>query len=148
MKSQPFNCLTSYRMMMLLTIGLFFYSPLLWAQVSVTGSVVTKENNLPLPGANVLIKGSNTGTVTDFDGQFSIQVNKGEVLVISYLGYLPQEIEIGEETNFRIVLEVDPGSLDEIVVVGYGSKSKTKLISAVSTVDEKTLKKIPVCKCK
>ncbi len=144
MKSQPFNCLTSYRMMMLLTIGLFFYSPLLWAQVSVTGSVVTKENNLPLPGANVLIKGSNTGTVTDFDGQFSIQVNKGEVLVISYLGYLPQEIEIGEETNFRIVLEVDPGSLDEIVVIGYGSKSKSKLISAVSVVDEETLKKIPV----
>jgi len=113
------------------------------AQSQVTGKVTDKAN-LPLPGANIIIKGTTTGAQTDFDGNFSIDANSGDILVISYLGYVTQELSIADQTNLLIVLEEDTNSLDEVVVVGYGTKSKTKLISAVSTVDEETLKKIPV----
>ena len=144
MKPKLFNNLTCPRIAILLTIGLFFYSTFLMAQVSVSGSVIAKKDSMPLPGANVFIKGTNTGTLTDFDGNFSIQATSGDILVISYIGYLTKEIKIAEETIFQVLLEENPEALDEIVVIGYGSKSKRKLISAVSIVDEETLKKIPV----
>tara|TARA_R110002126_G_scaffold291172_1_gene450687 strand:+ start:17378 stop:20380 length:3003 start_codon:yes stop_codon:yes gene_type:complete len=113
------------------------------AQISVTG-LVTDNTNQPLPSASVVVKGTNTGVQTDFDGNFSIKVSKGDVLVISYLGFATKEITIGDETSLKIILIEDADSLDEIVVVGYGTKSKSKLIAAVSTINEKTLKKQPV----
>jgi len=113
------------------------------AQISVTG-LVTDNTNQPLPSASVVVKGTNTGVQTDFDGNFSIKVSKGDVLVVSYLGFATKEITIGDESTLKIILIEDADSLDEIVVVGYGTKSKSKLIAAVSTINEKTLKKQPV----
>jgi TonB-dependent SusC/RagA subfamily outer membrane receptor len=113
------------------------------AQISINGKVTNKEN-LPIPGVNVLIKGTAEGTVTDFDGLFSIEAAIGDVLVFSYIGFKTKEVEIREELQLDIILIEDVGYLEEIVVIGYGKKSKTKVISAVSTIDEKTLKKIPV----
>lgn len=113
------------------------------AQVRINGKVTNKEN-LPIPGVNVLIKGTAEGTVTDFDGLFSIEAAIGDVLVFSYVGFKTKEVEIREEHQLDIILIEDVGYLEEIVVIGYGKKSKTKVISAVSTVDEKTLKKLPV----
>jgi len=114
-----------------------------FAQISVTG-LVTDNTNQPLPSASVVVKGTNTGVQTDFDGNFSIKVSKGDVLVVSYLGFATKEITIGDESTLKIILIEDADSLDEIVVVGYGTKSKSKLIAAVSTINEKTLKKQPV----
>jgi TonB-linked SusC/RagA family outer membrane protein len=128
----------------LLSLLLFCYMSIGFAQISVSGKVTDTATLQPLPGASVLVKGTTTGTQTDFDGNFSIEVAPGDVLVISYLGFVTQEIVVTEETELTIVLQEDTNALDEIVVIGYGKKSKTKVISSVSTIDEKTLKKIPV----
>ena len=114
------------------------------AQVSVSGKVTDQITGESLPGANIIIKGTVKGVQTDFDGNFSIESQKGDVLVISYLGFVSQEILIGDVTNLQIKLIGDSNSLDEVIVVGYGSTSRTKIISAVSVVDAKTLKEIPV----
>lgn len=113
------------------------------AQFEVTGNVLDQKN-IPLPGANIIVKGSTVGTQTDFDGAFKILASEGDILTISYIGYLPQEVQITGDTQLRIVLIEDANALDEVVVVGYGNRSKTKLIAAVSTIDEETLKKQPV----
>ena len=128
----------------LLTLVLLFFVSIGFAQITITGKVNDAGTNQPLPGANVLIKDTTRGTQTDFDGNFSIEVASGDILVISYLGFVTQEIEITEETTLTIVLKEDANALEEIVVIGYGRKSRTKVISAVSVIDEKTLKKIPV----
>jgi TonB-linked SusC/RagA family outer membrane protein len=114
-----------------------------YSQVSVTGTI-TETDGSPLPGANIFIKNSDTGTQSDFDGNFSINAKLGNILVVSYVGFVTQEINVTETSNLQIQLQENANSLDEVVVVGYGTKSKAKLISSISTVDEKTLKKLPV----
>ncbi|WP_246062613.1 SusC/RagA family TonB-linked outer membrane protein [Mesohalobacter halotolerans] len=113
------------------------------AQNTIRGKVVD-ESGLPLPSANISIKGTSTGTLTDFDGLFSIEVNIGETLVFSYIGYVTKEISISEQTEIQVTLTKDVNSLDEVVVIGYGEKSKRKVISAVSSVDSEELRKQPV----
>ena len=126
-------------------ITLFFLSlSAAMAQVSVSGKVVNKEN-IPIPGVNVLIKDTTKGTETDYDGFFNIEAEIGSVLVFKYLGLKTQEVTITQEQKeLTITLLDNVDALDEVVVVGYGKKSKTKLISSVSTIDDKTLKKLPV----
>ena len=114
-----------------------------FAQVSVSG-YVSDETEQPLPGVNILVKGDARGTSTGFDGNFTIEATKGDVLVVSYVGFLAQEFEIKDVLKFSITLIEDTSALEEVVIVGYGTKSKRKLISAISTVDEETLKKLPV----
>lgn len=143
MKTMFLNCLQRLRNKTLLTMALFLCVSLAMAQISVLGNV-TDASNQPLPGANIIIKGSTIGTQTDFDGNFSIITKTGDVLVVSYLGFVTKEVAIGNQTNIKITLTEDASTLDEVVVVGYGSKSKTKLISSVSTINEETLKKQPV----
>ncbi len=91
----------------------------------VSGTVVSASDNVPLPGASVMVKGTNNGTSTDFDGKFNLNVsNSNAILVISYIGYVPQEVRaLGGE--IIIALQEDSSSLDEIVVVGYGTQRKT-----------------------
>lgn len=144
MKTMFLNCSKKLKKTNIITFALLLcFSMFGLAQISVTG-LVTDNTNQPLPSASVVVKGTNTGVQTDFDGNFSIKVSKGDVLVISYLGFATKEITIGDETSLKIILIEDADSLDEIVVVGYGTKSKSKLIAAVSTINEKTLKKQPV----
>lgn len=143
MKTMFLNCSKSLGKKALLVIGLFLCTSIGMAQVSVSGNV-TDSANVPLPGANVIIKGTAIGAQTDFDGNFSIEASTGDVLVISYIGFATKEITLGNETTISIILQEDTSTLDEVVVVGYGTKSKTKLISAVSTIDEEALNKIPV----
>ena len=143
-KTMFFNCSKKLKKTTLLTFALFLCVSMIgMAQVTVTGTV-TDLSNQPLPGTNIIIKGTSIGAQTDFDGNFSIEAKAGDALVISYLGFVTKEIVLGDETKVSITLEEDASQLDEVVVVGYGSKSKTKLISAVSTVDAETLTKIPV----
>ncbi len=99
---------------------------------TVTGTVLDETFGEPVPGATVLIKGTTRGVPTDLDGQFSIEVRPGdEILVISFVGYLAQEVEIGNQSNFEITLEEDIQSLEEAVVIGYGSQDKKEITSAV-----------------
>jgi len=89
-------------------------------QKSINGTIVDQEGN-PLPGANIIEKGTTNGTQADFDGNFSIKVADDKaVLVISYIGFASKEIAIAETTNFTIALEESTSGLDEVIVIGYG----------------------------
>lgn len=100
----------------------------------VTGTV-TDEKGETIIGANVIVKGSTIGVITDIDGNFAIEVPANGVLQISYIGYLTQEIKIVGKTSFTIQLKEDSKTLDEVVVVGYGTQKKVNLTGSVSAVD-------------
>ena len=114
------------------------------AQNSEVNGSVSGVDGLPIPGVNVLIQGSNTGTTTDFDGNFSISVKSGDVLIVSYLGFLTQLITISNQTSLTIVLQSDTSELDEVVVVGYGTQKKSNLTGAISKVTNEKLDQIGV----
>lgn len=103
-------------------------------QIKVTGRVLD-ESNVPMPGASVMVKGTTVGTVTSFEGEFSILVPEGATtLVISYIGYLDQEVPIQNRSNIDITMVLDTTSLEEVVVVGYGTQLKKDLVGAISSV--------------
>lgn len=104
-------------------------------QQSLSGTV-TDKNGTPLPGANIVEKGTANGVTADFDGNFSIQVaNENTILIVSYIGFATKEVSFNGQTNLNVTLEESAAGLDEVVVVGYGSQSKKKITSAVSEVD-------------
>ncbi len=110
----------------------------------VTGNVVGNDNTI-LPGVTITIKGNKTkGTQTDFDGNFSIEVPSAEtVLEFRFLGFATKEIQVGNQTFLNVILEEDAQSLDEIVLVGYGTQKKTELTAAITSVDVTEIQKIP-----
>ncbi|WP_299436176.1 TonB-dependent receptor [uncultured Maribacter sp.] len=96
---------------------------------------ITDENSQPLPGANIIEKGTTNGAQADFDGKFSLNIANGNAtLVISYLGFLPQEIAVNKQTNITIILKEDTAKLDEVVVVGYGTARRKDISGAVSSI--------------
>ncbi|GJM29188.1 MAG: SusC/RagA family TonB-linked outer membrane protein [Cyclobacteriaceae bacterium] len=97
----------------------------------VTGKVTSAEDNSELPGVNVLVKGTTTGTVTDINGNFSLEVPEGTTLVFTYVGFSAAEVEVGDRNVINFALSPDLTLLDEIVVVGYGSVKKKDLTGAV-----------------
>jgi len=114
-------------------------------QPSITGKVVDEEG-VPLLGATVLEKGTDNGTVTDFDGNYTLNVSKtGSVLIISYVGYLPKEVSAGTSSviNVQMELDADGQQLDQVVVVGYGTKQKSELTSAIVQVNGDAVTKTP-----
>lgn len=110
----------------------------------VTGTI-RDVTGLPLPGVNVVIDGTGNGTQSDFDGNYTIEVNDNEdVLVFSYLGMLTQKIKVDNQSVINVILKEDVASLDEVVVVGYGTASKESLTGSVGTVKSEELEQIPV----
>src|SRR5690606_12445661 len=91
---------------------------------------VTDEYGLPLPGVNIIIKKTSTGTQTDFDGNYSINGKKGETLVFSYVGYETQEVKIGDANRIDVNLEVSDALLESVVVTARGDKKKKSITSA------------------
>jgi len=114
---------------------------------TVTGLVMDESNN-PLPEASIVVKGSKIGVTTDFNGTFSISFpgisSKNVVLIVSYLGYKTQEISVNGRSSLTIILKEDSDQLDEIVLIGYGSVSRTNLATSVGTVKSEVLKDLPV----
>src|SRR5690554_5376949 len=101
---------------------------------NVSGTVYD-ENGEALPGASILIKGTSTGTVSDIDGKFDVNVSDASsILVVSFLGYISQEIDIAGRASIDIKLEADLSELGEVVVVGYGTQKKSDLTGAISTL--------------
>jgi TonB-linked SusC/RagA family outer membrane protein len=110
----------------------------------ITGRVLDGNDNNPLPGANVVVKGTQTGMVTDATGQFSLNVAPGrDVLTISAIGYTSQDVSIGSRTTLTITLVPDIKTLSEVVVTGYGAQAKRDITGAVATVDSKQLLSVP-----
>ena len=108
-----------------------------------TGTIkgkIVDSNGEPVIGANVMVKGTTNGCMTDIDGNFSLKDAKG-TLVISYIGYKTEEVQVkGHETSLKIVLKEDSELLQEVVVVGYGSMKKESLTGSVTVVDQKLFK--------
>ncbi|CAN0567877.1 unnamed protein product, partial [Ectocarpus sp. 12 AP-2014] len=108
---------------------------------TITGTV--SDATGPLPGANVLVKGTTNGTQTDFDGNYTITAETDANLVFSYIGYKSVTIPVNGQTTIDVVLEEDASKLDEVVVTGYGSQAKKDLTGAVAVVDTEQLLSIP-----
>lgn len=96
---------------------------------------VVEDSLGPIAGANVVEKGTTNGTITDMDGNFSLEVSPNSILVVSYIGYKDQEIPVNNQTSFNIKLAEDSQALDEVVVVGYGTQKKVNLSGSVSTIN-------------
>ena len=107
------------------------------------GTIIDTDGT-PIIGANVVIKGSSNGTISDFDGHFSLEAKEGDVLVVSYIGYTDYEVRVGNQNNLSITLKEDSKALDEVVVVGYGTQTKVNLTGAVSTISKDDLVNRPV----
>ncbi len=105
-------------MRIILSTVFLFFSLISFSQAPVSG-LVSDENGVPLPGANVIIEGTNTGVSTDFDGNFEISASQGQVLAISYIGYTTQFITVAGQTNINISLQLD-NELEEVVVTALG----------------------------
>lgn len=116
----------------------------LQTSVTVTGTV-SAEDGSPLPGVNIVEKGTSNGVVSDFDGNFSITVsNQSSVLVFSSLGYATQEVKVEDSTVLDITLSEDSQALDEVVVIGYGTVQKRDLTGSVATVSQNELQQLPI----
>jgi len=112
-------------------------------QNKVTGRVTDIENNVGLPGVNVLEKGTSNGTITDSNGEYALEVGANATLVFSYVGYANEEIAVGNRSTVNVSLTPDIASLQEIVVVGYGSMKKRDVTGAVSSISSKEISEIP-----
>jgi TonB-linked SusC/RagA family outer membrane protein len=117
-------------LLMTLFIG---YASISWSQSKVSG-VVTDNQNVPIPGVNVIVKGTSNGAATDFDGKFQINIKEGEVLTFSFLGFVSKEITFNGQSSLNVKLEEDTSKLDEVVVIGYGAVKRTDLTGAVSSL--------------
>ncbi|NNL83491.1 MAG: TonB-dependent receptor plug domain-containing protein, partial [Winogradskyella sp.] len=128
----------------LLAALVFLFSTITFAQnVNVTGVVIDQVSNQPLPGVNIVIKGTSRGASTDFDGNFTIDdVPINSVLVVSYLGFQTQEITVVNGNPLTIILIEDAQTLNEIVVIGYGTQRKKEITGAVSVVSNETIEEL------
>jgi len=114
-------------------------------QRTVSGTVTDAERNETLPGVNILVKNSNIGTVTDIDGAFSLNVPEEDaVLVFSFVGFVTQEVPVANRQTFSINLSPEQSDLDEVVVIGYGTRKKTSVTSSISKLENQKLDQLPV----
>ena len=118
---------------------LLFLSLGAFAQQSVSG-LITDSSGTPLPGVNVIIQGTNVGVSSDFDGNYQINVDNGQILVFSFIGYDSVELTV-DGTNQDVKLTESDSELDEVVVIGYGTVRKKDLTGAVDLVTEKNFAK-------
>ncbi len=128
-----------------LTLLLAFVVQLTFAQEKTVSGTVLDENNLPLPGVNVIVKGTTTGTQTDFDGNYSVSVNTGQTLVYSYVGYKSVERAVSAATsNISFSMELDASVLNEVVVTGFAVKKEKKALGySVSSIQQESIKESP-----
>ena len=124
-------------------LGLLFFTQLTFAQQKTVTGTAPDGNSMPLPGVNIVVQGTTSGTQTDFDGNYSINASETSTLVYSFIGFKTQEQLVGSKTNINVTLAESTAELDEVVVVAFGQQNKRKLIQSVSVVDEEALRDIP-----
>lgn len=124
--------------------GLFMFTQRGLAQELTVSGTVTDEQNMPLPGASVIIKGTTTGTITDMNGEYSISADPGATLVFSFIGMKTTEIPVDGRTVINLQMEEELATLDELVVIGYGSVKKKDVTTSISTVSTRELEKKPI----
>ncbi|MDB3901619.1 TonB-dependent receptor [Flavobacteriaceae bacterium] len=128
----------------LLSLFILFGSFFMVAQDSnLVGSVSDSSTDGPLPGVSVVIKGTQNGTTSDFDGNFSLSgVSSGDVIQFSYIGYVTQEVQVGSSFNISVSLEEDVEALDEVILVGYSTQKASNISGAVTTVSSEDVEKL------
>ena len=116
-----------------------------FGQNGLTGQVID-NNNMPLPGVSVVIKGTTAGTITDFDGNYNLntELSDSTVLVFSYVGFKTQEIVVDGQSVINVLMDEDTSLLDEVVVVGYGTQKKSVITGAISGVKQTELEDLPI----
>jgi len=119
--------------MFLMTLSLMLFAFSGWSQKTVTG-VVYDTSGIPLPGAAVVIDGTADGVATDFDGYYSIEVSEGDVLVFSFVGFIPQKIVVGTSDVIDVTIKNDASELQEVVVTAYGTQKRESIAGAVSII--------------
>lgn len=131
------------RFLSALIICLSFVTLNVWAQnVRISGVVTSATDNETIIGANVVVAGTTIGTVTDFDGNYSLEVPQNATVTVSYIGYLTKTFKVGTQQNYNIVLEEDAVGLEDIVVIGYGSQRKSDLTGGITPVDASKLQMV------
>ncbi|MGD1946408.1 MAG: SusC/RagA family TonB-linked outer membrane protein [Croceivirga sp.] len=120
--------------------ALLFCSILIGQEVTISGTV--SDDTGPLPGVNIIEKGTTNGTTTDFDGNYTITAESGATLIFSYIGYLSQEVSVNGQTSINVTLAVDAQSLDEVVIVGFGSQAKVDVTGAISQIKQEEIRQI------
>jgi hypothetical protein len=124
---------------LLLTL-LVSISSISWAQKEIEG-IVIDDQNIPLSGANILIKGTTNGVSADFDGNFKIGAKIGDVLVVSFLGMKTKEFIINNLETLKIILETDASQLDDVVIVGYGTQKRKDVTGAIASIKSESFNK-------
>ncbi|MCU0458153.1 MAG: TonB-dependent receptor [Bacteroidales bacterium] len=132
--------LTGKRLFML-TFGIMMSLVVFGQQVRVSGTVTDAADRQTLPGVNVVVKGTLTGTITGASGEYSLMAKPGDVLVFTFIGYLPQEVTVGESNVINVALRTDVQALDEVVVIGYGTVKKSDATGSVAAVSSKDFNK-------
>jgi len=127
------------------TISMMLLSYTAFGQNGLTGQVID-NNNMPLPGVSVVIKGTTAGAITDFDGNYNLntELSDSTVLVFSYVGFKTQEIVVDGQSVINVLMEEDTSLLDEVVVVGYGTQKKSVITGAISGVKQTELEDLPI----
>lgn len=119
-------------------------TPTVEQERAISGTVIDAQNNQPIPGVSIVIKGTQRGTVTDTEGRYRLTIPEGsQTLVFSYVGYINQEIVVTERSVIDISLSADDKTLNEVVVVGYGTQSRRNVTGAVSKIDMKQTETLP-----
>ncbi|MBX2927794.1 MAG: TonB-dependent receptor [Saprospiraceae bacterium] len=121
--------------------ALLGYAPL-WGQTKVNGKVTSTDNE-PLIGVSIVVKNTSTGTATDVDGTYSLDVAPGTVLQFSYTGFATQDVVVGNSTQINVVMQLDLALLDEVVVIGYGQVKRSNVVGAITSVKAEELQKVP-----
>lgn len=139
-KSGGVNCL---RCLLLLIVCVAWTLTASAQTVSITGKV-TDQTGEPMPGVSVMIKGTTTGVATDIDGMYALKASKGATLEFSYIGYQSVKVTVGSNPVINVEMQEDIQSLDEVVVVAYGTQKKSSITGAISQVNAKDIETRPV----
>ncbi len=125
-------------------MSFIFMTAMMYGQVSVTGKVTSSDDGSPLPGVNIMLKGTTIGSVSNLDGEYEVTAPEGASLVFSYVGYISQEIQLSPgQSSLDIVLQLDIQALDEVVVVGYGTQKKSDITGTVASLNQERLEMTP-----
>lgn len=135
---------TMTKILLISFIGFIFVEPLCAQQKEISGTVIDATTGKALPGATINIKSTYTGAITDLEGKFTIKASEGDMLSVSFIGYLTQEVEVSNQKSLDIQLSPNLTAIDEVIVVGYSTVRKSNITGAVSMVEAKDLAKLPV----
>ncbi len=131
--------ISMFRKLLLLLVMVCSFTIIQAQERVVTGTVTDANDGMGIPGVSVVIKGTTTGTTTDIDGKYALSVNANSTIVYSFVGYKPQEILVGNQTQINVILSIETENLSEVVIVGYGVQKKREITGSISKVESKQI---------